>query len=305
MKIAILANPAARGKRLSFIESFRMRCRELGHDVTLELTRGPGDGVRLARELAAKADVLGIIGGDGTVHEAINGLMPEPIPVVIVPAGSGNDFASLVACPATPDEFIELAKAGTGARIDVLSIGDRFCINSAGLGFEGIVNKYSHDIKVLGGSFLYMAAVLRALTSLVCPHFHIETSDGQRVEGEKLLVSIGNGNRSGGAFYMVPDAYPDDGLIDVCCVDRLSRGRLVRLLPKTFKGSHTGLDEVQMLRAERMTIRTRGVFPIHVDGELVEEPPEELEFRVYPRILPVLCKPSADNRLNYPLEKVL
>lgn len=271
----------------------------------MDHTRGPGDGVRLARELAPTADVLAVVGGDGTIHEVVNGIMPRPVPIAILPAGSGNDFANLLGCPRTPGELLDVIRAGRGARIDVLDLGDRFCVNSAGLGFEGIVNRYSHGIKRLSGSMLYLAAVFKALSSLTCPHFHIETGDGTVIDGNLLIVSVGNGNRTGGAFYLTPQAHPDDGLIDVCIVREMGRLRALALLPASFRGRHIHRPQVQMLRVESLTIDSEPGFPMHVDGELVDPSPERMEIRVRDRVLPVLCRKTGGTRLTHPLEKLL
>ena len=107
MRISIVANPyAGRGKARSLIESFRKNSHALGLEATLELTQGPGDGVRLAAVLGKQSDVVGIMWGDGTVHEVVNGLMPDPVPIVIIPTGTGNDVASLLRCPQGPEDLI-------------------------------------------------------------------------------------------------------------------------------------------------------------------------------------------------------
>ncbi|MCZ6765711.1 MAG: diacylglycerol kinase family lipid kinase [bacterium] len=306
MKITIVANPwAARGRGEAFIADFESALREAGFPADVVMTRGPGDATGLARECARGSDVVGIIGGDGTVHEVINGLMPNPPPIVIVPAGTGNDFASLMGCPTTPREFIKVVEDGFGARIDILDLGSCFCANSCGLGFEGQVNQVSHRITRLKGSFLYLAATFRALVSLRTPWFKLQTAEGETLEGEYLMVSVGNGNRAGGAFYLTPDAYPDDGLIDVCLVRRMSRLKILALLPKTFSGKHVTHPDVTVLRTGHLTIETEGEHPMHIDGELIPVAPPRLEIRLLPRVLPVLCKRDTSNRLRSKPGKIL
>ena len=306
MRITFIANPyAGRGRARALIEDIQARAGGLGIDATVELTQGPGDGVRLAREVRGRTDVIGIIGGDGTVHEVINGLMPEPLPIAIFPAGTGNDFASLLAGPTDLDDLTSMLQIGMGARIDLLDFDGRFCCNSAGFGFEGMVNQRSHQIKRLKGTALYLMAVFKTLASLQCPRFDIKTSDGRQVTGERLMVSIGNGVRTGGGFYLTPKAYPDDGLIDVCVIETMSRLKVLTLLPKSMNGSHVEQREVLMLRAEWIDIQTDPGFPMHIDGELVAHAPETLRVSVRTRVLPVLCKPDERNRLRHPVEQIL
>ena len=255
--------------------------------------------------MAQDADVLGVIGGDGTVHEVVNGLMPTPIPIVIFPTGTGNDYASMIRCPANIRELSRILERGYGARLDVLAMGDRFCINSAGLGFEGMVNQRSHGIKRIKGSLLYLLAVFQTLSSLSCPSFKIVTSEGEHIEGEKLLVSIGNGNRTGGAFYLTPEASPDDGLMDVCVIEAMSWFHVLRLLPRSFSGGHITRPEVRMLRAAWLTVETSPGYPMHIDGELIESTPSPLSVKVLHRTLPVLCERPDRNVLSHELEKIL
>jgi YegS/Rv2252/BmrU family lipid kinase len=306
MKIVFVANPfAGRETARALIEQIRAASPRLGCDVTVAVTNGPGDGLRLARELKSSADVLGVIGGDGTVHEVINGLMPDPIPIIILPAGTGNDFASLIAGPRTPDDVASIIGRGQGARLDVLDFDGRFCINSAGFGFEGLVNRRSHEITRVRGPALYLLAVFKTLASIAFPHFEIKTSDGRTLSGDKLLVSIGNGVRTGGGFYMTPKALPDDGLIDVCVVERMSRLKILRLLPKSMNGSHIESAAVETFRSEWVEIRTDPRFPMHIDGELVDNAPATVRITVRKRVLPVLCRTDKRNRLQHPVEKIL
>ena len=97
MKLTVIANPyAGRGRVTKFIESFLSDVETSGQDLEFLPTEGPGHAVDLARRAAESADVVCAIGGDVTVHEVVNGLMPNPIPNVVIPCGSGDDFAKLV-----------------------------------------------------------------------------------------------------------------------------------------------------------------------------------------------------------------
>ncbi|MFQ5511469.1 MAG: diacylglycerol/lipid kinase family protein [Candidatus Krumholzibacteriia bacterium] len=290
MRLSVIGNRhSGRGRGAKLIDAFRARAAAADIEIVVAETAGPGDGARLAREAAGSADAVGIIGGDGTVHEVVNGLMPSPVPIAILPAGTGNDFASLFGCAGTPGALIETVTKGRGVRVDVLDLGDRYCVNSAGLGFEGQVNRLSHGIRRIHGPPLYLLAVFKALSSLACPRFKLTLADGSEIGGRRLMVSIGNGNRTGGAFHLTPDARPDDGLVDVCVVDAMGWPRVLGLLPGTLRGRHVRRPEVRMLRTSGLTVETEGRHPMHVDGELVEVTPPVLDVSVLGRVLPVLC----------------
>ena len=306
MNLAVIINPFA-GRRPSRwrADTLRSALGPLGIEVSVHVTGARGDAQRLAKELVPRADVLAVIGGDGTVHEVANGVMPHPIPIAVIPSGSGNDLASLVDCPKTPRDLAGVLERGWAAEFDVLDFGDRFCVNSAGLGFEGLVNRLSHGLARPAGRLRYAVALIKALGSMCCPDFTIVTSRGDEISGEQLLVSIGNGRRSGGAFHLTPQAFPDDGLIDVCIIEPMSRAKMLRIMPGAFDGSHTRRPEVRMLRVESLTVEAASAYPMHIDGEYVDAAPDRREISVRPGALQVMCNPSTRNKLVKGLRRVL
>ena len=305
MRVAILANPyAGRGRTRTFWEQFGPELEALGFTTTFKWTEKPVEGVELARSLARNHDILCVIGGDGTVHEAVNGLMPNPIPLVVVPSGSGNDFSKLFPCPRTPQELIETIETGYGARLDVLTTGVRYCINSIGLGFEALVTCKSRNIQRLSGVPLYLTAVFKALMSYDTPDLTIELPGGERITGPQLLVSVGNGVCAGGGFYLTPNARPDDGQLELCIVEPLSRRGILRLLPKALNGSHTGKPEVVMRTAPAVKISSTVPYHLHIDGEYLGEKRWELPISILEKSLPVLCRRDGRLRLHNELEKI-
>jgi diacylglycerol kinase family enzyme len=231
--------------------------------------------------------------------------MPFPIPLVVVPAGSGNDFAKLLPCPRTAAELLETIESGIGARLDVLDTGVRYCANSIGLGFEALVTCHSRSIRRLSGVPLYLTAVFKALLAYDSPDLVIELADGERITGPRLLVSVGNGISAGGGFYLTPNAQPDDGRLDLCIVDPLNRRRILRLLPKALNGSHTGKPGVHMRTATAARLSSASPCHLHIDGEYLGEKAWTLNIRIIEKALPVLCRKDGRARLRHSPEKVL
>lgn len=298
MKIAFVINPTAGGRHRPWDgDAVRSVFRSRGIDTSIHFTTARGDACRLARELAATSDMICAVGGDGTFHEVVNGVMPRRVPVALIPSGSGNDLASLLDCPKSPQDLADIVDDGWAAELDVIDFADRFCVNSAGLGFEGAVNRLSHGVARLGGRTRYAVALARALRAVRFPDFAIVTSRGDEIRGRKLLVSIGNGHRTGGAFYLTPHAFPDDGLIDVCIIEPMSRVRMLQILPRALNGGHVRRREVLMLRTESLTIEAIEPYPAHVDGEYVDCGPELRRIAVRPAALTVLCRRTGRNRL--------
>ncbi len=306
MKLAVIANPyAGRGRTKKFLQAFSSRAGALGKELDIQWTSGPGHAVEIARTAKNNHDAVCVVGGDGTFHEVANGLMPDPIPVVFVPSGSGNDFAGLVGCPRTPEELFHVLNDGVGGRVDVIDCGVRYCVNSCGLGFEALVTKHSRSIRYLGGLPLYLLAAAKALFAFECPVMTVTLPGGEVIEGERLLLSIGNGVSAGGGFYLTPDARPDDGLIDLCLVDKMRRGRILRLLPLSLKGEHTNEDGVEMRRVQSLTVRCERPLHCHIDGEYIGDDKSPMSFTVLHRRLPVLCRKDLPVKLSEPLEKIL
>jgi YegS/Rv2252/BmrU family lipid kinase len=303
MRVTFIVNPrAGRGRTGAFLARYRDR---LGGEADVVWTRSPGHATELARRARDESDVVCAIGGDGTVHEVVNGLMPTPVPLVVIPVGSGNDFAGMFGFPRTPEEFTRVVEAGVGLRVDVLACGERYCANSIGLGFEALVTNKSLAIKGLRGLPLYLAAAMRALVSFDCPPMTIRLADGEVIEGERFMVSVCNGVSAGGGFRLAPDALPDDGLIDLCIVDRMSRRRVLRLLPSAVSGGHTTAAGVTMRRSSEVSIETERPIHTHLDGEYQGQLAGPLRVRALHRRLPILCAGRDSTSTSQPLSKII
>ncbi len=304
MRVSFIANPTAgRGRTRALVERL---AGALPGDANLLWTSGPRHATELAREAARTSDVVCAVGGDGTVSEVVNGLMPEPVPIVVVPTGSGNDFASMVDCPRTAAELARVIADGTGRRLDVIDCGDRYCANSIGIGFEALVTCNSLTIRRLRGLPLYLLAVMKALATVETNRFTLTLDGATEVRGDFLLVSVANGPRAGGGFYLNPGARPDDGVIDVCVASRMSRLRILAILPRTLNGSHLDRRGIAIHRGARIRIAAEHPFPIHIDGEYLGRRETPLDLSILPRVLPVLCrKDGAASGAAAPLETIL
>jgi diacylglycerol kinase (ATP) len=304
MKIAFIANPTAgRGRTQRFLDDFS-ESGVVGADVAVHWTERAGHATEIARN-CADVDVVCAVGGDGTVHEVVTGMMPSPRPLAIIATGSGNDFASMFGCPTSAAELGQVIQGGFGIRTDVLQIGDRYCVNTAGIGFEAQVTKESRSIKRLRGLPLYLTAVFKAMMDFDCPNFRIEMDNGKVVTGERLMITIGNGVRAGGGFYLTPDANPDDGLIDLCIVEKMGRLKMLGLLPKAIPGKHVGEPGVLMSRSTTVTVASDQPFHMHIDGEYMGTQASPVRATVVPRVLPVLCMKDAPIQAQHPIEQIL
>jgi YegS/Rv2252/BmrU family lipid kinase len=285
MRLLVVINPASsRGDTAGAEDKIRdaFGARRLAFDIVR--TKWAGHARELVADNGRDFDGVVAVGGDGTLHEVLQGVDVERHVVGLIPCGSGNDFAWMNGWPASVEECAARIAAGQERRIDLgLWDGGRFH-TSVGVGFEARVNYESHRIKNLRGPAIYLAALARTLSDLHSYPVRIDWSAGVW-EGDLLLASIGNGKRVGGAFYLTPDARNDDGMLDICFAPRMSLPQLLRILPLTFKGKHVAKRPVQLQRGARIRLQSRDGLPVHIDGEMVGLEVPGLDLQVSPRAL--------------------
>jgi YegS/Rv2252/BmrU family lipid kinase len=288
-------NPAAgRGAAVRAWAAVRAVLAAAGAELEMAETGGPGHAAELA-ETAARAGWPAVLalGGDGTVHEAVNGLLRASGGEVttaalgIVPVGSGNDFALLAGIPRDPAEAARRIAAGGERRVDVGRIDGRWFTNGVGVGLDARVAVEANRSRRGRGMGMYLWALARVLRSFRPPVMRVEI-DGEVMERPMTLVTVGNGGRHGGGFWICPDARIDDGVLDVCVCDGLSRPRILALLPRVMRGTHVGASCVRMRRAHRVRITSDAPLPVHADGEILFEDAHDLRIEIAPARLRLL-----------------
>lgn len=284
------------------------------YDVEFDVveTDDRGAGARVAREAVENGYRLLIaVGGDGIVHEIVNGLMrvgagPDDVTLGIIPAGSGNDFIKMLDLPAN-DIASACQRIGRGhtrvvdvGRINnlisadrvVFSLGDGrpgYFTNALGIGFDAMVAYESQKIDWLTGLPLYLVAVIRTLAlAYRTPHMEIDF-DGNRISQRVTLISVSNGRCQGGGFWLTPDAEVDDGLFDIVIARGLSRVGILRLIPDVLQGTHVDKEPVTMARARHVTIDSTYPLPVQADGEILASRVTRMELEIIPHALRVIA----------------
>lgn len=223
----------------------------------------------------AGAKKILVAGGDGSIHEVVNGILRSgrPVELGVIPIGTGNDFAKACAIPVDWKEAtMELAgrlQSNTPARpIDAGRMNDRFFANGAGIGFDAKINRIARDIQWRIGDLVYLAAVFKGIMGgVTTPHLTMKFS-GQTVEGPITLANVSNGAWVGGMFHIAPMARNDDGELDLIIAGAVSRLRIMALLPKLMQGTHIGQPEITHSRITRCVITATAPVPSHLDGEV-------------------------------------
>ena len=300
MSTLVILNPwSGRGRGAEQRGQVERGRRESGQPFELVLTTGPGHAVGLAREAAGRGvERLIVAGGDGAIHEAVNGLMAAPLADVgatrcalgVIPLGTGNDFAKLVGVYQLPPEVaaLRVMRAGTD-RFDLGKAGGEYFDNIMGVGFDAEVVRHANRIRRLRGVAVYLAAIYRTFMTFRAPRLEV-TSREHSETGQLMMLGACIGVCGGGAFYLAPQADPRDGLLDVCLIRKVGLATFLRSVPKVMKGTHTTLDEVSLFRTQAVTIRSPIGRPLllQLDGELRESGKAEVEVSVEPKRLRVL-----------------
>lgn len=237
----------------------------------------PGHAAEIA-ENAARQGYKRVVatGGDGTIHEVINGLMsvePEKRPLMgIVPVGSGNDFAGTLKIPRDPEEALRKVFSGTPKSFDVAFMQDdtgrkEYWMNTLGIGFDAIVNYHSHNVPVFQGFMIYFLAVFRTMVENYNPFKINGTMDGAPYEKETLMFTVCNGRREGGGFLLAPNAEMDDGILNYTVANVIPRWKMLSAIPHFINGTHNKLDYIQTGTLKKLEVTSNKPLWIHADGE--------------------------------------
>ena len=290
----IIVNPyAGRWKAKAAIPDVERACLKIGLDYELVVTKGPNHGIELARE-AALAGFSPIVsaGGDGSISEVVNGLMQAAGskvagPLGVIPLGSADDFADMLGMEKEVEAACQTILAGHTRTIDVGCVNGRYFDNNSAVGLEPMVTLTQAAMKRIKGIPRYVLAALKTILTHKPWHMRITWDDGE-YNGPATLVSIGNTRRTGGMFWMTPRAEVDDGYLDFIFSGGMGRLAILRLLPKTFDGSHVEDPRVQYVRTTHLTVECNPPTPIHADGELFELSATHIEYAILPGRLRVI-----------------
>ncbi len=284
MKIALIANPRAGGKKgkkliprvVKMLEDRKIAC-------DLHITEYHQHALRIVEELPMGAhDAVVSLGGDGTNYQVLNGLLKhhgkENIPPIgIIPVGRGNSFARDLNIETAEDGVAALAGQRTRP-VDVCSFtrGEElfYFVNLTGFGFVTDAGTTAFRFKYLG-DLSYVIGVLYRTVGLTFHEIELEI-DGKIISGKNCFVEFCNSRFTGGAMLMAPDAKIDDGFFDVVIAGPMSRVSLISTFPKIFKGAHGENPAVSFYKAKRVKVTTtpsKGLLP---DGEIFGATPTEI-----------------------------
>jgi diacylglycerol kinase (ATP) len=247
------------------------------------VTRAPGEAVSLAQQASASHDVVFAAGGDGTVHEVVNGLLrgAGKAALGVIPLGSGDDFAKLLAGQ-KGFRSVDAGRIVSGAET-------RYFANGMDIGFgaHGAAN-VQRVPRFLKGFSAYLGALFLTMVRYPLLRVRLQLDDDPPRELVTAMTAVMNGTTFGGSFRVTPEARPDDGLLDLLVVDAVGRLAILQLVPKILKGIHAGDPRVKLMRARRVVIESPEPLLVEADGEIAFADARRLQVEALPGALRVL-----------------
>lgn len=301
-RIKVILNPhAGHGYAASMSSAISRQFAQLGADFELVHTRHPGDAIALARQAAEEGfERVVSVGGDGTTHEIINGLLSvngaSRSALGCIPAGSGNDFAIMNGAPTQIEQACRLIVEGVSHLIDLGKVTidgtlTRYFDNAVGVGFDGLVTMETHRHKHLRGMALYLPVVLKTILVTMRPPRVSLTLDGHTQDLTALMIVTCNGPREGGGFLLAPQARFDDSLFDILVAETLPKLGMLALVPRFLKGTHLSHEKISLYQGKRVVITSDDPLYFHVDGEVLAEAAHRVEIEIIPHCIEMIGSP--------------
>lgn len=287
----IIINPVSRSGRGLQIWNKQVEpiLREKKAEYRSYFSEKPGDVIRIVRELSARTQgdlSLLILGGDGTMNEALQG-MEDPSRFILgyIPTGSSNDLARDLKIPKNPSEALELILNSENPRsMDLGTVvypdGEmRHFAVSCGIGFDAAVceealhSKIKKTMNRLGlGKLTYLGIALRQLFAAKAVSGKLTLEGGAPIDiGNMLFTACMLHRFEGGGFMFAPDADAADGILDMCAVGDLPKSLILFALPTAFRGKHYRFKGISPYKAGALTIETSVPLWVHTDGEVTRK----------------------------------
>lgn len=303
MKIVFIVN-SKNNRAVKMLPGLERRFRQMNPDpVQFLATERKKHAIDLARQSAENGcDYMIAVGGDGTLHEVINGLLQSSLPshkypaIGLLPCGSANDFARTAHVSDSMEDLVHLIKTHTTQKIDLGQIllkqtGEvRYFINIAGAGLGGeVVQKMEQSSGMLGPGLSYFWHIFTGFLRYVKKEVSCTSSDEQW-KGRLLQMAVANGRCFGNALCVAPDARLTDGLFQVTIFGDLSVWDYLKNLGKLKKGVRIKHPQITYQNAEEVWLESKVPCPIEADGEYVGRTPATL--RVLPEAICFLMPPE-------------
>lgn len=294
-KAMIIVNPSSGAEESeNYTEQLKEQLKAVASEFVIKKTKKSGDAKEFAEEAALNDyEAVFVLGGDGTVSEAVNGLMlhESKLPLGIIPLGTVNNVARAVGIPMNPEKAIDSLEQLTVQQIDVGKLNDRFFISSTSVGpIPESVQEVDVDMKTKFGVFAYLIEGIKALRNDETYTFELDI-DGEKWTAEYSLLLIAMSNFVGGVGTIIPEAAIDDGLIHLVTLKETTAKEKLSLVPELFQNKEYTKDQLEHRSFKKARIRLvediDKEINCTVDGDKGQTFPLEIE--VLPQALSVFA----------------
>ena len=310
-KTLVLLNPnAGHGAALKHFPQVEKALRAAGMEFDVAQTRAALHAVQLAWEAPGQGyERIIAVGGDGIVHEVVNGLMRasdegETIALGIIPLGKGNDFIKSLPPALSPgetrDDWQQALPRILGDKTMLVDVGKitgdvpvpghphpQYFVNGTDVGFGARVAKAVRTVPVTGLA-AYLLAIMQVLADYNMPHIKLTLDGSEVIELNTTLSAVTNGRCFGSAFWLTPQAEIDDGVFDVVIAKELGRVGILQIIPQLMKGTHMNHPVVTFRHARHVLLESPAPMIIEADGELPFLEAHKLEIEILPKRLRVI-----------------
>lgn len=276
MPTTVLVNPrAASGRAPEIWARAQASAADLGPFDLIQVDDADAAEAQLNAALAAGTDRLIVVGGDGSVHLAVNAVLRagcgDAVTLGILPAGTGSDLARTLELPNDPVEGLRRIVAGEARATDILQLdapeGRRYVINVASAGISGLVDE-EVNAQARRSELAYLRATLRAVSRFTPTPCRVFVDAELWFDGPLLLLAVGNGTTFGRGMRITPEARVDDGVADVVIIPAIGMLRVLVRLPQLYRGTHIHSSFVRYGRGRRIRLEPSGPLPpFDLDGE--------------------------------------
>lgn len=268
-------------------------------------TQAAGHGAELARRAVDEGfDVVAAVGGDGTAHEVVNGLVEGGVArrpgvvFAVIPAGTGSDLVRTLRMPSRLEEAVATVAHGRTLQVDLISAtvtglaGPRSatCVNVAGFGVNGeVVSRVNQSSKRLGGTITFAAATARTLASYRAPDVHLSWTDTRGEAGSWsgpiFAVFLANGAYCGGGMWLGRGGAMNDGAMDLTIIPELGWARVLAGAPRLFTGTIAEVPGVLRVAARSLRATSSDDVRVDLDGE--QPGALDASFELVPKVLAI------------------
>lgn len=266
----IILNPVSgKKKALKNLRVLEEQFQQNGVGYELHKTCAVRDAEDIARHITEQgAEKLIVLGGDGTLHEVLNGIVdPSRCTLGLIPSGTGNDFAGKIGIPLKAEKAVHKILGGQAREIDYLDVGGVRCMNVAGLGMDVDVLERCQRGK-MKGKIKYLMSLIKSLFAFK-GYPIIVYNDGKEETHDALLAAVCNGSQFGGGIRICPDSVVDDGKIDVVVVECIgSKMKIIKAFIELMKGKILSYHATTHFRAEQVRFQPKTPCTVQLDGEL-------------------------------------